>query len=92
MKKLFRWLLVLALVSSIIGAAAVGIAYLVFEPDLPDVEALHDVQMQVPLRVFSRDGKLLGVFGVKRRCWVSSTTLISCPFSMPEKSWVVPTW
>ena len=78
MKKLFRWLLVLALVSSVVGAAAVGIAYLIFEPDLPDVEALHDVQMQVPLRVFSRDGKLLGVFGEKRRIPVSVDEIPAC--------------
>ena len=67
MKKLFRWLLILALVSSIAGISAVGIAYLVFAPDLPEVESLRDVQMQVPLRVFSEDGKLLGIFGEKRR-------------------------
>ena len=78
MKKLFRWLLVIALVSSILGAAAVGIAYLIFEPDLPDVETLHDVQMQVPLRVFSRDGKLLGVFGEKRRIPVAVDEMPEC--------------
>lgn len=78
MKKLFRWLLVVALVSSILGVAAVGIAYLIFEPDLPDVETLHDVQMQVPLRVFSRDGKLLGVFGEKRRIPVAVDEMPDC--------------
>jgi penicillin-binding protein 1A len=77
-KKLFRWLLVIALVSSVLGIAAVGIAYLVFKPDLPDVETLHDVQMQVPLRVFSRDGKLLGVFGEKRRIPVAVDDIPDC--------------
>ncbi len=44
-----------------------GITYLIFKPDLPDVETLRDIQLQVPLRVFSSDGKLLGIFGEKRR-------------------------
>ena len=67
MKKLFRRLVILVLVSSILGMSAIGITYLVLEPDLPDVETLRDIQLQVPLRVFSEDGKLLGIFGEKRR-------------------------
>lgn len=78
MKKLFRWLLILALASSITGMAAVGIAYLVFAPDLPEVESLRDVQMQVPLRVFSEDGKLLGIFGEKRRIPLTVDEMPTC--------------
>jgi len=66
-KKLIRWFIVFILVSSIGGIATIGITYLVLEPDLPDVETLRDVQLQVPLRVFSEDGKLIGIFGEKRR-------------------------
>ncbi|MEE8340209.1 MAG: penicillin-binding protein 1A [Xanthomonadales bacterium] len=67
MKKLFRWFLVFFLVSTLLAFSAIGITYLIFKPDLPDVETLRDVQLQVPLRVFSADGKLLGIFGEKRR-------------------------
>jgi penicillin-binding protein 1A len=66
-RKLFRRLIIFVLVSSLLGVSAIGITYLVLEPDLPDVETLRDVQLQVPLRVFSEDGKLLGIFGEKRR-------------------------
>jgi len=66
-KKLFRWFLVFFLASSVLAVSAIGITYLIFRPDLPDVETLRDVQLQVPLRVFSSDGKLLGIFGEKRR-------------------------
>jgi penicillin-binding protein 1A len=66
-KKLFRWFLVFFLVSSLLAVSAIGITYLILEPELPDVETLRDVQLQVPLRVFSSDGKLLGIFGEKRR-------------------------
>ncbi len=67
MKKLLRRLIILLLLSSLLGVLTVGITYLVIEPDLPDVDTLRDVQLQVPLRVFSADGKLLGIFGEKRR-------------------------
>jgi penicillin-binding protein 1A len=66
-KKLLRLLIIFTLVSSILGISAVGITYLILEPDLPDVETLKDVRLQVPLRVFSADGKLIGIFGEKRR-------------------------
>ncbi len=67
MKKLFRWFLVFFLVSSLLAISAISITYLILEPDLPNVATLRDVQLQVPLRVFSSDGKLLGIFGEKRR-------------------------
>jgi penicillin-binding protein 1A len=67
LKKLFRWIFVFFIVSSLLAVSAIGITYLILEPDLPDVETLRDVQLQVPLRVFSADGKLLGIFGAKRR-------------------------
>ncbi|NOX43914.1 MAG: penicillin-binding protein 1A [Gammaproteobacteria bacterium] len=52
---------------SVIGfiATAATLAYIV--PGLPSVEALKDVQLQVPLRVFSKDGKLIAEFGEKKR-------------------------
>ena len=78
MKKLFRWAIVLLLVSALLGVAAVGVAWLAFGRDLPDVETLHDVQMQVPLRVYSSDGKLLGIFGEKRRIPLTIDELPQC--------------
>ncbi|MCB1863671.1 MAG: transglycosylase domain-containing protein, partial [Gammaproteobacteria bacterium] len=36
-------------------------------PVLPDTEELQDVRLQVPLRVYSRDGALLAEFGEQRR-------------------------
>lgn len=78
MKKLLRWTIVLILVCAVLGVSAVGIAYLIFKEDLPDVETLHDVQMQVPLRVFSEDGKLLGIFGEKRRIPVTVDEMPDC--------------
>jgi len=66
-KKLFRWFLIAFLVSSLLGVAAIGGAWFVYGRNLPDVETLRDVQLQVPLRVFTADRRLIGVFGEKRR-------------------------
>jgi penicillin-binding protein 1A len=66
------------LVSFVLGVTAIGVTYLVLRPDLPDVESLRDVQLQVPLRVFSSDGRLMGVFGEKRRIPVTIDDMPSC--------------
>ena len=45
--------------------------FLFLSPALPDVEALREIELQTPLRVYSNDGKLIGEFGEKRRIPVS---------------------
>ena len=39
----------------------------VYEPGLPAVDTLRELRLQVPLRVYTRDGKLIGEFGAQRR-------------------------
>lgn len=46
-------------------------AYLYLSPQLPAVDALKDVQLQTPSRIYSADKQLLGEFGEKRRNPVS---------------------
>ena len=41
--------------------------YLYLEPELPSIEGLSDVQLQVPLRVYSQEGALIAEYGEKRR-------------------------
>jgi len=52
-------------------AGLVGLAFLAtyyyLKPTLPDVAVLRDVRLQVPLRVYSRDGRLLAQIGEQRR-------------------------
>ena len=38
-----------------------------YEPTLPSVASLRELKLQVPLRVYTRDGKLIGEFGAERR-------------------------
>src|SRR5690625_7885970 len=60
-----------ALWSGLVGSAAtvlvLAAAYLYLSPDLPSVEVLRDVRLQTPLRVYTRDGLLIGEFGEQRR-------------------------
>ena len=65
--RLFRWGIYLALAGAVLGGLAVGGAYFYFAPQLPDVEALRDVQLQVPLKVYSKDEQLLAEYGEQRR-------------------------
>jgi penicillin-binding protein 1A len=41
--------------------------YFYLNPKLPSIEGLSNVQLQVPLRIYSSDGALMGEFGEKRR-------------------------
>src|SRR5271154_807593 len=42
-------------------------AYVYLRPALPDVDSLREVQLQVPLRVYTRDGRLIAAIGEQRR-------------------------
>ena len=44
----------------------VGVLYYM-EYELPDIDALNTVQLQVPLQIYSHDNKLIATFGEKRR-------------------------
>ncbi|MCH9769886.1 MAG: transglycosylase domain-containing protein, partial [Gammaproteobacteria bacterium] len=44
-----------------------GAVYLYIEVQLPNVTVLKDVHMQVPLRIYTRGGKLIAQYGAKRR-------------------------
>lgn len=52
---------------SVAAFAIMGTGYLFFAPQLPEVESLKDVRLQTPLKVYTREGQLIAVFGEKRR-------------------------
>jgi penicillin-binding protein 1A len=58
------WLLLTGFCGAMLIAAG---SFLFLAPSLPSVEQLRDVSFQTPLRVYTRDGKLIGEFGEKRR-------------------------
>ena len=61
--------LVLAIMLAFFGTAVLGVlsCYQYLQPSLPDVASIRDIRLQVPLRVYSRDGKLIAQFGEQRR-------------------------
>jgi penicillin-binding protein 1A len=61
------WLLATLSLLTMAGAAAVAVTVAQLGRDLPSVASLRELQLSVPLRVYSRDGKLIGEFGAERR-------------------------
>ncbi len=73
-KRHFRWLIIaLGLgVTGVIGSIAGVIgAYYYVAPSLPDAETISDIPLQIPLRIFSRDGYLISEIGERRRILIS---------------------
>lgn len=62
--KFFWWSLVALVCSLLLGLSG---AFLYLSPSLPSIDALRNVQLQIPLRVYSADGKLIAEFGEMRR-------------------------
>lgn len=65
--KVLRVLVILGFAGFLLGVMAIGAAYLYVADDLPPVAALKNIEMQVPLRVYTRDGKLIAEYGTRRR-------------------------
>ncbi|PSF05825.1 peptidase [Marinobacter fuscus] len=62
--RVLAWFILTGLSVAIILASSF---YLYLRPNLPPVEQLLDVRLQTPLRVYSRDNRLIAEFGEKRR-------------------------
>ncbi len=62
--KLFKKLFVFTFV--VVIFVVIGTLYYI-KFELPDIEALNTVQLQVPLQIFTKDGKLMAEYGEKRR-------------------------
>ncbi len=66
LRALYALVLLFLVLAGSVALAGIGASYYV-APGLPAVDALREVQYQVPMRVFTRDGRLLAEFGEKRR-------------------------
>ena len=62
--KFFGWSIVAVFCGLLLGLSG---AFLYLSPGLPSVEALRSIQLQIPLRVYSSDDKLIAEFGEMRR-------------------------
>jgi len=52
------------------GVAGVIGAYYYVSPSLPQADTIRDIPLQIPLRIFSRDGRLIEEIGEQRRVLV----------------------
>ena len=66
-KRILKWMLWAGLALGLILALTAGALYWHFSRDLPPVEQLRQVHFQVPLRIYTREGDLIGSFGEQRR-------------------------
>lgn len=61
----------LTLFLMILGSIVVCYGYFYIKNKLPDVEVLKDIHLQVPMKVYTSDNKLIGEFGEVRRIPIS---------------------
>ncbi len=64
LRRVLTHLLLVLAAGAIAGFAAI---FIYLTPKLPDVDTLRDIRLQTPLRIYSRDQKLIGEFGEKKR-------------------------
>lgn len=65
--KFIKYTLSAGIIGAILFIAAIASVYFFIRADLPSVDVLKDVRLQTPMQIFTRDGKLISQFGVKRR-------------------------
>ena len=73
-----KWLILLTglgVITSVSGAAGVIGAYYYVAPELPPAETIREIPLQIPLRIYSRDGKLIEEVGERRRILVTYNDL-----------------
>jgi penicillin-binding protein 1A len=66
-RRLLRWALLAFVAVSVLGLLALGTLYVVVSSKLPDVQSLRNVELQEPMYVYARDGRLMALFGETRR-------------------------
>jgi len=68
MRKLINFAFYFGVFISLISIIVLLATYLAFKPSLPEIKYVDESQLQMPLKVFTKDGILIGEFGeIKRR-------------------------
>ena len=69
--KFLKAILFLSLILFSSGLVLTSCLYLYLSPKLPSVEELSEIELQIPLRIYSYDLKVIAEFGEKKRTPVS---------------------
>ena len=68
MRKLINFAFYFGVFASLTSIIILFATYLAFKPTLPEIKYVDESQLQMPLKVFTKDGILIGEFGeIKRR-------------------------
>ena len=67
MRFAFKWSAIAGLLGVLVLAIAIGYLYARIAPTLPDVRELAEVQLQIPLRIYTAEGDLIAEYGEQRR-------------------------
>ena len=62
--KVLFWLIVSIFSGTSLLISAV---YLYLTPQLPNIQSLNDIELQIPLRIYTKSGQLISEFGEQRR-------------------------
>jgi penicillin-binding protein 1A len=65
--KFIQWSLILALLGSLSSIVIISSGYLLLKPSLPEINLVDQNILQVPLKVLTEDGVLIGEFGDQKR-------------------------
>ena len=65
--RLINWALVVALIGTLASILTIGIGFLVVKPSLPEINLVDEDALQIPLKVLTSDGVLIGEFGDQKR-------------------------
>ena len=67
MKKIIKLLLWLGMSLTSLGIITTLTIYIYLKPELPEISLVDQSQLQVPLKIYTNDGVLIGEFGEKKR-------------------------
>lgn len=65
--RLINLTLSVALIGTLSSILVIGVGYLFIKPSLPEIDLVDEDVLQIPLKIFTSDGVLIGEFGDQKR-------------------------
>ena len=68
MQKIIKNLFIIGIIVCVLSIFLIIGTYLAIKPNLPEIKYVDESELQMPLKVYTKDGYLIGEFGeIKRR-------------------------
>ena len=65
--RLINWVFSVALIGTLVSIFIIGAGYFTIKPSLPEINLVDEDALQIPLKVLTSDGVLIGEFGDQKR-------------------------